>query len=91
VDNLDSILLISPVADLSDPVSPLHDAEMQIYNSFSGCRNDSALHDWGMGFSLICFRSPDSTSACHPSMAGSLIQEDLALGQPEQKAKLCPK
>jgi hypothetical protein len=31
-----SILLISPVADISDLVSPLKDAEMQIYNSFSG-------------------------------------------------------
>jgi hypothetical protein len=29
---LDSILLLSPLADLSDPVSPLQDAEMQIYN-----------------------------------------------------------
>jgi hypothetical protein len=38
-DNLESILLISPVADLSDPVSPLQDAGMHIYNSFSGCRN----------------------------------------------------
>jgi hypothetical protein len=27
------------VADLSDPVSPLQDAEMQIYNSLSECRN----------------------------------------------------
>jgi hypothetical protein len=35
-DNLESILLISPVAD---PVSPLQGAGMQIYNSFSGCRN----------------------------------------------------
>jgi hypothetical protein len=38
-NDLDSILLISPVADLSDPVSPLQDAGMQVYNSFSGCRN----------------------------------------------------
>jgi hypothetical protein len=37
--NLESILLISPVADLSDLVAPLQDARMQIYNSFSGCRN----------------------------------------------------
>jgi hypothetical protein len=43
-NNLESILHISPVADLSDPVSPLHDAGMQVYNSFSGCRNYSALH-----------------------------------------------
>jgi hypothetical protein len=43
-NNLESILLISPVADLSDPVSPLQDAEMQVYNSFSGCRNHSTLH-----------------------------------------------
>jgi hypothetical protein len=35
----ESILLISPVADLSEPVSPLQDAEMQIYNSLSGKRN----------------------------------------------------
>jgi hypothetical protein len=27
------------MADLSDPISPLQDAEMQIYNSHSGCRN----------------------------------------------------
>jgi hypothetical protein len=38
-NNLESILLISPVADLSDLVSPLQDAEMQIYNSLSGFRN----------------------------------------------------
>jgi hypothetical protein len=37
-NDLESILLISPVADLSDPVSPLQDAKMQVYNS-SGCRN----------------------------------------------------
>jgi hypothetical protein len=44
--NLDSILLISSVADLSDPVSPLQGAGMQVYNS-SGCRNHSALHgEW---------------------------------------------
>jgi hypothetical protein len=36
-NNLESILLISPVADL--PVSLLQEAEMQIYNSLSGCRN----------------------------------------------------
>jgi hypothetical protein len=35
----ESILLISPVADLSEPVSPLQDVEMQIYNSLSGKRN----------------------------------------------------
>jgi hypothetical protein len=43
-NNLESILLMNPVADLSDPVSPLQDAEMQIYNSFSGSRNHSVLH-----------------------------------------------
>jgi hypothetical protein len=43
-NNLESILLISPMAALSDLVSPLQDAEMQIYNSLSGCRNHSALH-----------------------------------------------
>jgi hypothetical protein len=57
--NLESILLISPVADLSDPVSPHQVAEMQIYNS-SGPRKHSAVHG-GMGYSLICFRSPDPT------------------------------
>jgi hypothetical protein len=41
-NNLESILLLSPVEDLSDLVSPLQDSEMQIYNSFSGCRNDIA-------------------------------------------------
>jgi hypothetical protein len=51
--NLESILLIIPVADLSDPVSPLQGAAMQIYNSLSGCRNHSALHR-GVGYSLIC-------------------------------------
>jgi hypothetical protein len=35
------------------PVSPLQGAEMQVYDSFSGCRNHSALHG-GMGYSLIC-------------------------------------
>jgi hypothetical protein len=38
-NSVENILLISPVADLSDPVSPLQDAGMQVYNSFSGCRN----------------------------------------------------
>jgi hypothetical protein len=59
-NNLESILLISPVADLSDPISPLQGAEMQAHNS-SGCGNHSALHG-GMGYSLICFRCPDPTS-----------------------------
>jgi hypothetical protein len=57
-NNLESILLISPVADLSDPASPLQGAGMQVYNSFSGCRNHSALHG-GMGYSYL--RSPDPT------------------------------
>jgi hypothetical protein len=43
-NNLDSILLISHVAHLLDPVTPLQDAGMKIYNFFSGCRNHSALH-----------------------------------------------
>jgi hypothetical protein len=43
-NNLESILPISPVADLSDPVAPLQGAGMQVYNSFSGCRNHSAVH-----------------------------------------------
>jgi hypothetical protein len=38
-NNLESILPISPVADLSDLVSVLQDAEIQIYNSLSGFRN----------------------------------------------------
>jgi hypothetical protein len=38
-NNLGSILLISRVADLSELVSPLLGAGMQVYNSFSGCRN----------------------------------------------------
>jgi hypothetical protein len=38
-NNLENILLISPVADLSEPVSPLQGTEMQIYNSFTGSRN----------------------------------------------------
>jgi hypothetical protein len=61
--NLDSILLISPVADLSYPVSPLRDARMQIYN-FSGCRNHSALLG-GAGYSLICLRSPVTKPMTH--------------------------
>jgi hypothetical protein len=46
--NLESILLNSPVADLSDLVS-LQNAGMQVYNSFSGCRNDRALLGEGGG------------------------------------------
>jgi hypothetical protein len=42
-NNLEWILLISPVADLSDSVSHLSDVGMQASNP-SGCRNDSALH-----------------------------------------------
>jgi hypothetical protein len=49
-------LLINPVADVSEPVSPLQDTEMQIYkssqevrmqvyNSFSGCMN-AVLSMW---------------------------------------------
>jgi hypothetical protein len=60
-NNLESILLISPLQDLSDPVSLLQGAEMQIYNSFPGCRNLNAVLG-GMGYSLICLRSPDQTS-----------------------------
>jgi hypothetical protein len=37
--NLESILLISTVADLSDPVSPLQDAGRQVYNSFPESKN----------------------------------------------------
>jgi hypothetical protein len=64
-NNHESILLISPVADLSDLISPLQDAGMQIYNSFSGCRNHSTLHG-GMGYSLICLRSPDTLRKIKP-------------------------
>jgi hypothetical protein len=61
-NNLESILLISPVVEVSDPVSSLQDAEMQVYNSLSVFRNHSALNGgWGMGYSLICLRSPDPT------------------------------
>jgi hypothetical protein len=42
-NNLESILFISPMADLWDPVSPPQGAGMQIYNS-SRCRAHSALH-----------------------------------------------
>jgi hypothetical protein len=38
-NNLDSILLISPGTEISDPVSPLQDVEMQIYSSLPGCLN----------------------------------------------------
>jgi hypothetical protein len=51
-NNLDSILLISPVADLSDPVSPLPGAGMQVYNPFSGCRNDMAIRGDGIPIHL---------------------------------------
>jgi hypothetical protein len=64
-NNLKSVLLISPVADLSDLIF-LQDAEMQIYNSFSGCRNDCPLQE-GMGYSFICLKSPDPT----PSLSGN--------------------
>jgi hypothetical protein len=47
-NNLESILLISPVADLSDPVSPRQGAEMQVYSSFSRCRK-SVLYMGGWG------------------------------------------
>jgi hypothetical protein len=43
-NNFESILFISPVADLGDPVSPPQRARMQIYKSFSWCRAHSALH-----------------------------------------------
>jgi hypothetical protein len=42
-NNLESILFISPVADLSDSISPLG-CRNAVYNSLSGCRNDIALH-----------------------------------------------
>jgi hypothetical protein len=60
-NNLESILLISPVANLSDPVSPLQGAGMQVYNSFSGCRSHSALYGGWDTHSSICLRSPDPT------------------------------
>jgi hypothetical protein len=60
---IESILLICRVADISDLVSLLRGAGMQIYDSFSGCRNHSALDGvWEMGYSLIYLRSPDPTS-----------------------------
>jgi hypothetical protein len=49
------------VADLSDSVSPLQDAGMQIYNSFSGCMNHSALHGGDELLTHLSFRSPDPT------------------------------
>jgi hypothetical protein len=51
--NLESILLISSVADLSDPIFPLQGTGMPIYNS-SGCRNHSVLHGgWDIHSSAI--------------------------------------
>jgi hypothetical protein len=41
---------------------PSKDARMQIYNSFSGCRNHISLHG-GIINSLICLRSPEPTMA----------------------------
>jgi hypothetical protein len=46
-NNLESIFLISPVADLSD----FHLLRMQ----------ERYCSPWGMGYSLICLRSPDPT------------------------------
>jgi hypothetical protein len=59
------------VADLSDPASPLQDAEMKIYNS-SGCRNQYS--PWGDGIlTHLPFRSPDPTISFkdiqHPKLA----------------------
>jgi hypothetical protein len=56
--NLESILLISPVADLSDSLSPFQGARMQLYNPFSGCRNHSALHGgWATHSSALALQT----------------------------------
>jgi hypothetical protein len=60
-NSLESILFISPVADLSDPVPPLQDAEMQIYNS-SGCRN--------AGLQLL---PPQGAGVTVPSMGDGIL------------------
>jgi hypothetical protein len=49
---LESILLISPEADLSDPVSFLYDAEIGIYNSLPGCRRDMVSRGMGCSSTL---------------------------------------
>jgi hypothetical protein len=64
--NFESILLISLVADLSDPLSPLQDAGMQVYTSFSG----AGIIVLSMGDGILThlpLRSPDPT-------LGSLIK-----------------
>jgi hypothetical protein len=59
--NLESILLISLVADLSDPVSPPLGAGMQLTTP-----SQNAGISMGMGYSLICLRSPDPTESLKP-------------------------
>jgi hypothetical protein len=89
-NNLKNILLISPLADLSDPVSPVQNAQMQIYNSSGGRNTDFRMQEiiplpwspWGVGYSLICLGSPDPTSS--PSeTSNQLLLERWGVGKVE--------
>jgi hypothetical protein len=56
-NNLESVLLISPAADLSDPVSPLQGADLQLLLRTQEC---SALPGDGL-LTHLPFRSPEPT------------------------------
>jgi hypothetical protein len=82
-NNLESILFISPVADLWDPVFPPQGVGMQSYNSFSGCRTHSALHGgWATHSSALGIQTQQKgggfTASCYLSCL------DLPFGFPRQ-------
>jgi hypothetical protein len=61
-NNLESIVIISPVADLGYPASLPQGAGMHVYNSFSGSQ-ESQYSPWGDGIlTHLPFRSPDPTN-----------------------------
>jgi hypothetical protein len=71
-------LLLSPVADLSGLVSPLQDAGMQVYNSFSGCRDHSALHGgWDTHSSALGLQTQQNYVICRKmdGTNGSVLSE----------------
>jgi hypothetical protein len=50
---------------------------MQIYNSFSGCRNHSALHEWWDAHSSVL--GLQTQHSCNPNYSGDRDQENCCL------------
>jgi hypothetical protein len=71
-------LLISPVADLSDPVSSLQGAGLQVYNSFSGWRIHSARHgEWDSHSSALGLQTQQEGVGHREDKKAKVTQEQL--------------